>query len=294
VAERLGAVIREFGLAPLALVGIALVMLLRQPAHRRTAAVIAGHLGVVFGVMSSLQAHDPQHWYLYSAGSLVLIGTWTAAVTGPMTAARRRLAAGLLLGVGAVATAAVLLPTAGTAADRLGPLMPGLRVRPKVRSDLGDVRQLLGRLDDEIRSRPGYVYVLANSPVLSDQVLAFANLSLEADFVSPTAILAAAHVDRRDGFPQMLLEARYVLVADPVQVHLGADQQQVVVLPAQSFLNNRDIAAAFRRLPGEYHLDGGVTVSLFERVRPISDAELAELSDRLRTAYPDRPDIYGP
>jgi hypothetical protein len=292
--QRVGAVITEFGLTTLAFAGIALGVLVKRPAYRRSAAVIGGHLVVVFLVMSSLQAHDPQHWYLYSAGLLLLVGTWSVAVLGSDSRSRRRLAAALLLGVGLVTTVSVLVPTAGTAAGHLGPLVPGLRVRPKVRTDLDQVRGLLGRLDAEVRRRPGYIYVLGSSSVLSDQVLAFANLSLGSEFLSPSAVLSSAHVDRRDGFPRMLLEATYVVVAEPVQAHLGVDQQQVVVVPATSFLESRGIAAAFRRLPGEYHLDDDVTVSLFERVRPIRDDELAEMSDRLRASYPDRPDIYGP
>ena len=48
-------------------------------------------------------------------------------------------------------TAAVMLPRAGAVAGRLGPLLPDLRVRPKVRTDLDQVRQLLDRLDAAAR-----------------------------------------------------------------------------------------------------------------------------------------------
>ncbi len=165
---------------------------------------------------------------------------------------------------------------------------------PRCRTDLDQVKKLLDRLDLEVRRRPGYVYVLGSSSRLSDQILAFANLSLETDYVSTTAILSSAHVDRRDGFPRMLLEADYVVVPDPVQVHLGADRQQVVVVPTESFLEGRDIAGAFERMPGEYVLDGDVRVTIFERVRPILPEEIDQLSDRLRSRYPDRPDIFAP
>lgn len=41
-------------------------------------------------------------------------------------------------------------------------------------------------------------------------------------------------------------------------------------------------------------LDGVVTVTVFERFRPNSREEVAALSARLRSAYPDRPEIYSP
>ena len=295
LGERLVAVVAEYGVVLLGIAAIAGFGLARRPAFRRVAGVICLQLAVVFVAMVGLQAHDPQHWYLYSAGLLVLVGTWIAVTLQSLAGdRRRRIVAGLLVGLGLLTTAAVFLPAAGPAADRFGPLVPRLRVRPKVRTDLEQIGQLLGRLDAEMRRRPGYIYVLGSSPRFSDQVLAFANLSLGTDHPSTAAILSSAHVDRRDGFPRLILEADYVVVGDPVQVHLGREQQQVVVVPAESFLEGRDIAGAFHRLPGQYDLEGGVEVSIFERVRRIRTDELDALSDRLRESYPDRPDIYEP
>lgn len=295
LADRLQSVVSEYGLVTLVIAVVAGVILARQPAHRRIVVVIGGLLGLAFFAMMGLQAHDPQHWYLYSAGLLVLVGSWVVAVLEARpTIGRRRLVGGLLVGVGVVVTACVLLPSAGTFADLAGPLVPRMRVRPAVRNDLDQVEALLARLDAEVRRRPGYIYVLASSSRLSDQVLAFANLSLGTDHLSTAAILSSSHVDRRDGFPLLLFEADYVVVPDPAQVHLKPADQQVVLAPTESFLEGRDIAGAFNRLSGEYRLDGDVRVSIFERVRPIRRDELDALSERLRESYPDRPDIYRP
>jgi hypothetical protein len=156
------------------------------------------------------------------------------------------------------------------------------------------VTRLLQRLDRLTEADPGYIYVIASSEVLSDQVLAFANRSLEADFSSVRWILQSAHVDLRDGFPAMLLEAKWVVVAEPVQTHLAPEEQQVVVVPAESFIRGRDIAAAFERVPGSFELEGGVAAEIYRRRRPIAADEVADLSDRLRAHYPDRPQVYQP
>ncbi len=88
--------------------------------------------------------------------------------------------------------------------------------------------------------------------------------------------------------------ADLVVVADPVQYHLRPEDQRVIGEPAASFLAGTDVALAFRRLPERFVLDGGVTVMVFERLRPNSRGEVAALSARLRSAYPDRPEIYSP
>ena len=168
------------------------------------------------------------------------------------------------------------------------------RVRPLVRTDLDEVARLLHQLDRLTDGRPGYVYVLASSEVVSDQVLAFANRSLDADFSCVDRILQSAHVDLRDGFPAMLLEAEWVVLARPVQTHLDPDRQQVVVIPAECFLDGRGIARAFERVPVTFELEAGVSVDIYRRTRPIAPEEVADLSNRLRARYPDRPEVYQP
>jgi hypothetical protein len=67
-----------------------------------------------------------------------------------------------------------------------------------------------------------------------------------------------------------------------------------VVAPARMFLEARGPAAAYRRLPQAFRLDGGVTVWVYERMRQVTAAEVAELSDELRRRYPDRPWVWRP
>ena len=52
------------------------------------------------------------------------------------------------------------------------------------------------------------------------------------------------------------------------------------------------LAPPFRQ--AEFDLDAGLRVSVYRKTRPILESEIAEMSDRLRALYPDRPDIYKP
>ena len=92
----------------------------------------------------------------------------------------------------------------------------------------------------------------------------------------------------------MLLEATYVVVPQPAQTDMVAREQQVVVIPTDSFIRGENLARAFRRLPVEFLLEGDVRVWVFERERNITAGEVAELSASLRSVYPDRPDIWRP
>ncbi len=292
---RLAAVVREFGLLPLGLLAAAAVLLARRPGRRRTAVLLPLHAVLTWLLMVRVQDHSPHHWYLYLAAALLLAGIGGVALLdrtgGPVAQAGFATAA---LIVGLVVSAAVYLPGLQPIADAAGPILPRNRVRPAQRSDLDEVRRLLRFLDDRTAARPMGVYVLGNTGTLSEQTLAFANRSLGTDFHSPELILRAAHVDRRDGFPRELLVAGLVLAAEPPQLAMRPEDQQVILLPSESFAEGTGIARAFTRLPEQFLLERRVRVSVFERVRRNTRAEVEELGSRLRECYPDRPDIWRP
>src|SRR5690606_14119001 len=107
-------------------------------------------------------------------------------------------------------------------------------------------------------------------------------------------LLRPMHIDRRDGFPRRLFDAEVVCTTDPTAVHLDADHQQIVLQPAISLLSGTDVGRAFERLPGVFRLDEGFDARIFRRLRDPTAEELEALSARLRSRYPDRPDIYDP
>lgn len=291
-AQRFAAVISHLGvLGVVVIVGCALYLVFGR-IYRRSAVVLMLLAALTYGLMVSIQDHSPQHWYLYDPSILLLVGLAVGRLGEEFPPRRRAAVWALVLLLGVVMTTAVFTPD--VLAGRGGKLLPADGVRPRVRHDLAEVDRLLTYLDHRYEDGSGAVYVLASSELLSDHVLGFSNLSLETEHPSVKGFIAAAHVDRRDGFPRGLLVADAVVVTDPIQIHLPAEEQRVVAEPARSFLSGTDIAQAFHKLPVTFTLDGGVQVYVFERVRPITPGDLEGLSSRLRDAYPDRPEIFAP
>jgi hypothetical protein len=107
-------------------------------------------------------------------------------------------------------------------------------------------------------------------------------------------LLPSPEVDRVGGFPAGLFEAEVVVTAWSPQTHLRPAEQQIVVLPAERLYSGTGLGKAFDRLPGEYRLEDGVVAYIYKRVRPMADADVQELSDRLRAVHPDCPGVYMP
>jgi hypothetical protein len=283
----------RWGLLPLVLLAAAVVAGLRSRATRRPVALLALQAVLIFALFRRWQDPSPQHWYLYLPGLTVLLGLQLALLAASM---RPRFArAGLI----AFVTLAGLVVSNAVGSDRTrgglwGHLAPSFRIRPVVRHDLDEVRRLLAYLDQRLAVAPGWVYVLASRGPLTDTGLGFANLSLGSSYAAPRFVLAAAHVDRRDGFPDALLQARYIVLPEPVQVPEPPLHARVASEPARCLLEGEGIGRAFRRGREVFRFDGGVRASVWELVRPLSADDVAVLSARLQAFYPDRPDIWRP
>lgn len=283
----------RWGLLPLALLAAAVVAGLRSRSTRRPVALLAVQAVLIFALFRRWQDPSPQHWYLYLPGLTVLLGLLLAGMAASL---RRPIARGAWV----VAITLVGLAVSGTArSDRTreglwGELAPGFRIRPAVRHDLDEVRRLLAHLDQRLAVAPGWVYVLASHGPLTDTGLGFANLSLSSSYAAPRHVLSAAHVDRRDGFPANLLNARYIVLPEPVQVPEPPLHARVASEPASCLLEGEGIGRAFRRGREVFRFDGGVQASVWELVRPLSGDDIAVLSRRLQAFYPDRPDIWRP
>ncbi|MEG0320804.1 MAG: hypothetical protein RR606_01285, partial [Oscillospiraceae bacterium] len=77
-----------------------------------------------------------------------------------------------------------------------------------------------------------------------------------------------------------------LLVPDPVQTHLGEENQQVMALLAHDVLDGVGMGTAYQKLETSFTLTGDVTVSIFERTREITQEERQTMSARLTALYP--------
>ena len=71
-------------------------------------------------------------------------------------------------------------------------------------------------------------------------------------------------IDSRDAYPlNLLVRARFVLVADPFQNHMGADKQRVVKVVYDLFSRHLEFAQDFERLDARFKLSAGTMVTVY-------------------------------
>ncbi len=264
------------------------VWLLLGKRDRRRAAVLLVEPLLCFYIFTRIQTHGQQHLLLYvpALACLLIIAFDRLADHGRL---------------GALAVAAAVVPTClspaiprtqGTIIQDYPLFMPlpTFSYAPPVREGAWDLVELIRRLD-EFGAEGKKVGVLASSFTLNSSALRNAEDSLNAGRVSDvdrSYLIELPAVDSRDGFSSALYECDILAVADPIQLHLGEENQQVVYAPADCLLNGEAIAGAYERLDETFVLEhDGITVYFFEKVREPTAEEMGELADRILAVHPD-------
>ncbi|MCP4900506.1 MAG: hypothetical protein GY906_26380 [bacterium] len=286
--EAFGRAISEHGAITIAILVLSSLLLISSRATRRVGLLLAGQHILMFFLFQPVQSHAIQHWYLYLPGSAILMILGMARAWQELRSHRWRLiAAGVLVTVSIVQICHVF----GNFPEYTSSVLVERHLSPRQRGDIDEITRLLAVLDRIVSRQPGHIYVLASSSVLTEHVLAFANLSLGASFQSPQRVLTTAQIDRRDGFPSGLFQAQYVILPHPIQVN-QPNEQRVVSVPASYFDSRSGPAAAFVPLSAVFRLDNGVVARIWARTRPNTPSEADLISRDLRQIYPDHPYIY--
>ena len=153
------------------------------------------------------------------------------------------------------------------------------------RADLDE----LGRLKDWVdeRARPGAkVCGLGSSYTFSGQLIGeLWQLRPERSASRRDLGVTMPDVDTVDGPPSAdLKDCAIIIVGDPIQTHLDPDYQQTVIVPSREMLMGQGLGAKFRRSGEVFHLENGVSAVAFERLSPLTDADIAALEARWRAA----------
>ncbi len=161
------------------------------------------------------------------------------------------------------------------------------RFEPKI-TDTKPINELCDKLNS-LTKEGEYVYILSSSETLNDDILRNSKLPNQDNAVKN--FFGTAHVDKRDGFPNVLLVAKYIVVADPPQVHLGEENQQIVAYFAREILDGT-YTKNLEKIDSVY-VDNGVTAHIYERKSGYSIEFLTLAKTHFQTLYPDYPSLYN-
>ena len=278
---------RYFGWLLLAAALAALVWtLLRRPGERFAAILALAQPLLCFFLFTRVQSHGQQHLLLY-----------LPALCAALALGLRALPRVPLSQLGAWALSLCLLgssllprpqPASPQEITTLSPL-PTFTYVPPRRTDLAQLTALRVFVDSLSAEEEKTAAIVASSFTFNSSIYdaIYRSTGIPEPEGPATAIIPFATVDKRDSFSWNALTADYLVVADPVQYHLGEDNQHLVTVLARPVLEGTGVGTAYTRLDLSFPLQDGVTVYVYQRTRPVTGDEFRAISAQLTALYPD-------
>ena len=284
---------RYFGYLLLALALACLVfLLLRRPKARYGALLCLVQPLLCFVLFTRIQSHGQQHLLLYLpalcfalAGGLEVLPERKPVQAAAWVLALATLGSSLLPRV---------QPDSIQEVETLSAL-PTFTYAPPQRTDVAQLVALRAYVDSLSAREQKSAAIIASSFVFNTSIYenAYRSMGIPEPDTPQTDIIYFSSVDKRDAFSWNVLTADYLVVADPVQTHLGEENQHLVTVLAQPVLEGTGIGTAYERLDISFALEDGVTVYVYERVREVTAEEYQAISDTLTALYPDYADLYA-
>lgn len=277
-----------WGVVALAMLGLA-TGLLHRGVRRDALAFVA-----LFGALSVAQwlvaVRQPGEHYTLHFTPLIVLGlallVWAARAAGAGWFRRAFLPAFSCYVVLNLVIA--LMPPGEAGGSRIRALFAG-GAHPLTRPDYDEVARLVAYLRSVTTPRDA-IFVAASSEVLGSSLLSNAERQGYGWEDTRLRVLYTPQIDSRDFYPlEALLQAKIVVVVDPFQHHLDADQQRVVGVVYDLFMERGLIAQDFEPLPATFRLQEGATAHIYERARPTSTETAIQTLDWMERAIRVRP-----
>ena len=284
---------RYFGwiLLSLALI-MAVFLLIRRPGARGEAVLALGQLVLCYFLFTRVQSHGQQHLLMYLPAVAILLSRGLGEL--PDWGWKRP----CLWFMTGVLTLSPFLPRvqpASIAEIMLPNPLPSFSYKGPQRTDLMELVALRSYMDNLSAKEEKTAAIVASSFNFNNNT--YENLLISLGIPEgegpKTKMLYVSDVDKRDGFSWNVLSADYLITTDPVQTHLGEENQQIIALLAHDLLDGTGPGAAFRPLRQQFTLTGGVKVYIYERTRDVTAEEYRSVSDRLVEKYPDYAALYA-
>jgi len=296
--DRVGIIVDNCGPGYVALAVVGFLVLLAFRDMRRPAILIAGMVPVMAYHFLRTQDPGPHHYYMFLPAFVLLPSLAAARVSCWISPYFRWPLLVIPTIAGIVAMFVMFHPEGIVQNERFRPAVSRLHFPPLTRPDLPELIRLL-RAADAATPEGGSITVASSSLAISPTTISTADRSLGEPVINRKKLRITPEVDRVSSFPEGFFQADVILVVDPPQWHLRMEEQQVVVLTAESLLQQRDFGKAFDRLPGEYRLfdpqrQQEVTAYLYRRVRAIAQTDFDAYAARLKAAQPTHPRLGEP
>lgn len=282
----------QFGALTFAMVGIALLLALYTRKYRKLTMFCVCSMVVTMAAFFHVQSMGEHHIYTIAGEAFILMILGMYQIFDLIHTKKCKL-------IAVIATMLVL------SIGAMNCFLPGIRpyvtwisvlyaqkYYPMQRNDIEELHHMADFLNNLTDGTDKHVYICASGSVLNSSIMD----SLDKPYNSGALhnMYWTADVDLRDGFNADFLNSDYVVVTDPVQLHLKEGTQEVVRFLCEEIQNpDSPLGRHFNKMDQSYLLDNNVTAYIYEKVSEFETSDYQYLADYYDKYYPGMDELFS-
>lgn len=245
---------------------ISIILALYPKNLRRFSTFLLIQFLIIFLSFTYIQNFDKHHYYLLIPTMYVFMGIFFIKIMFLIKRRIYRIAILLLISIYLVSNFIIVFTSSKKFTENpITYIFSQARYQPLVRNDLQEIKRLLHTLGTLSAHEKDKIYTLASSTIINGDIMRNSCSTLTAYHSVCQKILRTNDVDSRDGYPSQINQAKFIILADPIQYHLRPDAQKVIGIPAKELLNNYGLGKYYKRLPYEFTLTDMVKVYIYQK-----------------------------
>lgn len=161
-----------------------------------------------------------------------------------------------------------------------------------VRHDIDDLKKFAADMNKLTIGTEKKIYSFADSGIYNCHTLK--KLYMPENREAIPNLMDTFEIDLRDGFPIHFFYADYVIVSEPIQIHLLDKDQQIVVKLADLVAKYSPISTHFRKIK-EYTFNAAgapVKFKVYEKIAPFEHSDIDFVEKTFVNLYSDRDNLF--
>ena len=164
-----------------------------------------------------------------------------------------------------------------------------------VRHDIDDLKKFVDDMNNLTKGTDKKIYLLASGASYNGHILT--KIYFPENENALPSLMNTADVDAKDGFAPHFFDADYIIITSPIQLHLQAQDQSIVVMPAKWIENSSPLSRHFKKISEKSFSLGGdgvpsVTFKLYEKISPLEKSDIDFVEEFFAKKYPDKDNLF--
>ena len=161
-----------------------------------------------------------------------------------------------------------------------------------VRNDIDDLKKFAADMNKLTVGTEKKIYSFADNGIYNCHTLK--KLYMPENREAIPNLMYNFEIDLRDGFPIHFFYADYVIVNDPIQIHLLEKDQQIIVTLSDLITKSSPISNHFRKIK-EYTFNAAgepVKFNVYEKIAPFERSDIDFIEKIFVNLYPDHDNLF--